>query len=216
MTHYTLEEWTDYARTLAPGVEYMHMRQHLEKCPECSKTVQLLESAAQLAALDRGFSPPAEVVAAAQSIFSPLPAEVFDALGSRLRRLAGILEWDSFRNAVPEGVRSLRPDSRHMVYRAGRYSIDLILDADPEADTIVVTGQLADDSAPAFIPGVVKTILISGRDVVASTKSTEWGEFSLQSGGNRNLTLLIPIEQSGECIELPVPWTDLASTEVNG
>jgi hypothetical protein len=212
--HYSPEQWIDFLRGLAPAAECASMRRHLEQCPECARDALLLENTLQLAAADRAYEPPREVVEAAENIFAPVPPAAVEGLGSRLRRLAGILEWDSFQNAVPGGVRSLRPDARHAIYRAGRYSIDIILDVDAESGAVVLTGQVADDSAPDSPTGVINPVLMAGRDVICGTRSGEWGEFSLQYRTNRDLTLLIPMEASGECIELPLQQG--SSSEVKG
>jgi len=216
MTHYSAGQYIDYARGLCPTTETTIMRQHLENCAKCFRLALQFENALQLAASDRAFTPPAELVAAAEDIFTPAHARNLKGLGSRLRSLAAVLEWDSFTDSMAEGVRSLRPDSRHMVYRAGRYSVDVLVEIDSESGGITVTGQVADDTNPTCMVGATRPVLLlSGEDVLSGTKSSKWGEFSLQSRGKRNLALWIPVEQTGECIELAIPDSDLSVLEMN-
>jgi hypothetical protein len=205
MNHYSLEQWIDFVRGLADFETYAQMLAHKATCPWCAGEVSILAEAVALSTTDRSYEPPAHLVEAAERIFSPVPPAMLDRLGSRFLRLAAQVEWDSFGGAVPEGVRSLRPGARHVVYRAGRYSIDLILDMDFESDVIELTGQVADETSPDFMPGILQPILFAGSEVVSTTASTESGEFSLQYRPGRELSLWIPMEVSGECIEVPLP-----------
>jgi len=209
MSHYTSEQWIDFARGLSPESEVAGMRHHLDLCAKCSRTALPFESAARLAASDRRFVPPAPLVATVERIFAPVKAENTHDSVLRLRRLAATLQWDSFGSALPEGVRSVGANSRHIVYLAGRYSVDLVVDTDAESETVTVTGQVANEAEPGRMPGILKPVLVSGVDFIFSTKSTKWGEFSMQSRGHRKLDLLIPLEQTGECIELPIPCSDV-------
>lgn len=204
MSHYSLEQLTDFVRGLAVPELFVAINSHVEGCGDCARDVSMLNEAVAISWLDRNFEPPPYLVDSAQNIFSPVPPAMVDSLGTRLKRLAAHLEWDSFGGVALAGVRSLRPGARHIVYRAGRYSIDVILDNDPESDVMVLTGQVADETAPDSKTGVLKPILLAGQEVISTTASTESGEFSIQYRPGRELSLWIPMEMSGECIEVPL------------
>lgn len=200
INHFDLTQWTDYVRGVAAPGSVKDMRRHLSDCVLCSLTVELLRRAAETARLDRSFEPPADVVEAAMRIF-PATTGVEWSVWTGLRRLTAGMTLNS--SAAPAaGVRSLRAASRHFVYKAGQYSVDLQLEKDPGVASFGMTGQIADETAPDIPIGNTRVVLLSGNRLLASTGTNEFGEFFLQYTPSTNLCLLVPIEETGEYIEL--------------
>ena len=204
MRHFTLAQWADQARGVAPPEVSAAMRVHLSGCGPCSQLFSAMSRAARAAEADRSFEPPAAAVSLAEQIFPPARRVVRGAWAG-LSRLAGELSWDSLSDAAPEGVRSARPDSRHLLYRAGAYSVDLVMENDPGSRTVTLSGQIADESLPDSPVARPGAVLLSGNKVIASTYGNEFGEFALHYSPGSNLRLRLPLEQSGKFVELPLP-----------
>ncbi len=206
MSHYDLTVWTDYARGLVSAEASAQMSRHLGQCTLCAYVANLLQRASETGAADRDFEPPVAVVAAAEGIFPGAVSQSAPAKSGRiwagLRQLAGELRQDSLEGAVPQGVRSLRPDSRHMTYQAGHYSVDLWFDSDPANSAMTVTGQIADETAPDVPMRDTKALLLAGNQLLASTTTTEFGEFSLRYKPGPTVRLFMPVERSGEYVEV--------------
>ena len=203
MDHFDLTQWTDYVRGVTPAGATREMAEHAGMCRSCSLILELLHRVAEVTAADRAFTPSADLVESAESIF-PAPGHVNRGLRAGLRRLRGQLAWNSAVDPMPAGVRSLRPDVRHYVYRAGRYSVDLLLDSDPGTSMVTMTGQIADESTPDTPFDKTKALLFSGKRMVASATTNEFGEFSIRYEPSGNLRLFLPVELTGEYVELPL------------
>lgn len=199
--HFDLGRWTDYVRGIPADDAAETMTHHLDECVLCSLTVELLKRADETARLDRSFEPPPEVVENAVRIF-PATTGVEWQVWAGLRRLVAGLVSSGVGEPATAGVRSLGAASRHVVYKAGQYSIDLQVDSDPDVSSVAMTGQIADSDAPDIPIGNTRVVLLSGGRLLASTGTNEFGEFSLQYKPSDDLCLLLPIEETGEYIEL--------------
>lgn len=196
MRHFELTQWADFVRGASSPEAETLLAAHLVQCPECYATAGMLRRVAQTAASDRRCEPPRHLVAAAESIF---PSRE---IPGSLKRLVASLSFDSLAGTLPVGVRSLRPESRHLVYRAGQYCVDILVDGNPAAKTLTLTGHVVSEADPGASLGPVKAIALSGQRVIASAMANDLGEFSLTSAYRRNLRLLVPLEAAGECVEL--------------
>ncbi len=205
MKHFELTQWADYVRgVLSPSANEL-LGAHLSECQECGDVANMLRRVSITATSDRQFEPPRYVVEAAENIFPSREIPV------GLRPVMGHLSFDSFAGAMPVGVRSLRPESRHLVYDAGVYSIDLLVDGDHAEKTLTLTGHVVNKNEPGANLGPVRAIALSSQRVVASAMANDLGEFSLTSAYRRNLRLLVPLEAAGECLELSLKSPKVSS-----
>jgi hypothetical protein len=177
------------------------MTRHREKCLVCAITVDLLSRAEGAAAADREFEPPAHLIEAVEKMF-PANADPAWRVWSDLRRIGADMVWNDSPEAAIAGVRSLRVESRHFVYKASHYSVDLQLDRDTNVTTIALTGQISDEAMPDIPVGNTRVILLLDGALVASAATNEFGEFFLQCEPSTGLRLLVPIEDAGEYIDL--------------
>ena len=220
MSHYDLTAWSDYVRGLLPQDTAGQMAQHAGECTLCAYNASLMARSAATGFADRRFEPPAKLVAAAEEILPsvrrPLiqPAGTPEPVGflAGLRRLPISLQWDSFDGLVPAGVRSLKSDSRHLAYRAGRYAVDLWLDTDPSASSVTLTGQIANARQPDMPMPDMKASLLNGNHVLATTTTTEFGEFSLRAMPGPGLRLIMPVEPTGEYLEVALNFPEVAES----
>jgi hypothetical protein len=155
--------------------------------------------------MDRLSAPPHRLVEAAEDIFSGPAWDVpSESMWAGLRRFIGELTWDSDSQPVPAGLRGARPDCRHSVFHAGRYSVDLRVDSEPGSTAVTLTGQIADEATPDAPVSDIRAVLLAGRRPIATVPVTPFGEFSLRCEPRRGLRLLIPLVSLGECVEVPL------------
>jgi hypothetical protein len=112
----------------------------------------------------------------------------------RSNKKRGFVEllFDSSTQPLLAGARSGALGSRQMLYRADPYQIDIQIEAKPEGDRLVVTGQLLDVSTPGIVGRDVKITLSNHRGNVVHTISNQFGEFSGEVENTGDLELSFP------------------------
>jgi hypothetical protein len=100
--------------------------------------------------------------------------------------------FDSFLQPLLAGARSGSLGARQMLYRADPYQIDIQIEAKPEGDRLIVTGQLLDVSTPGIVGRDVKITLSNHRGNVVHTVSNQFGEFSGEVENTGDLELSFP------------------------
>jgi len=103
------------------------------------------------------------------------------------------LLFDSFTQPARAGMRSSGMSIRQMLYRVESYQIDLQLEAHPERNLLVVTGQLLDVSQPEVVAHDVQVTLSDGGESVVKTMTNELGEFrgEVENSGDLDLSFLV-------------------------
>jgi hypothetical protein len=122
------------------------------------------------------------------------PAEAVDASCQPPTETGGLIEllFDSFSHAALGGIRSPGMSIRQMLYRAEPYQIDIQLEAQPERNRLIVTGQLLDVSDPEIVGRDVQVTLSDGRENVVRTMTNEFGEFRGDIENSGDLELSFP------------------------
>ena len=70
--HFSVQEWTDFARGLGDEAHRSAMHQHLSTgCAACGEFVATLQRFAPIVANEAQYEPPAEVVVRAEAVFQP-------------------------------------------------------------------------------------------------------------------------------------------------
>ena len=104
------------------------------------------------------------------------------------------LLFDSFSHRSPVGIRSDAMSVRAIVCRVEPYQIDFQLEAHPERNRLVVTGQLLDLTHPDIVASGFQVTLsnLCGADV--HTETNHFGEFrgELEDSGDLELSFLGP------------------------
>lgn len=173
MNHHDLGAWSDFVRGLVPSEDRPAMLAHLEVCAACRRTAAQLKQVADLADADRTLDPPVHLVRWARALFTtPRPAEGAAPLLARL-------VYDSWAAPATTGVRSGPHISRHALYEAGTFALDLRLEYQPGSSRVTLTGQLLDRQAPDRRVTDVVVQLERGRTEVAKTSCNQFGEFQL-------------------------------------
>lgn len=105
------------------------------------------------------------------------------------------LVFDSFRQSLPEGVRTVAPRARQLLYQAGKFTVDLRLDTGPDGAFLV--GQVMDSTRPDQGVADVPVTLFRSRTSVSKTVTNTLGEFQSELEDPNELRLSIAIDE--EC-----------------
>ena len=98
------------------------------------------------------------------------------------------------REPLPAGIRAQALPSRHALYEAGRYYLDLQLERQRASGSVTLVGQLADRHNPSAHTAV-PVWLLRHKSVVASTLCGRFGEFQLEYTPARDLRLCVPLRE---------------------
>ncbi len=174
MKHFTTKAWINFVNRVTSQKQQEAMQKHLGTgCKRCVDTVSLWQRVRNTAALEASYQPPAADVRIAKAAFA--------ALGRATQSTAkgGFIEvlFDSFRHPLVAGARSSNPGTRQMLYRADPYQIDIQIEAKPEGNRLMVTGQLLDVNNPGIVGRDVKITLSNHRGNVMHTITNQFGEF---------------------------------------
>ena len=99
------------------------------------------------------------------------------------------LLFDSFLQPVLEGVRSLSIGTRHMLYRADPFQIDLLIEPQVGGRSVVVTGQLLDLRHLEIVGHNLQVTLSNLRGRVVQTTTNQFGEFCQEIENTGSLEL---------------------------
>jgi len=191
MEHFTTELWIDFVNQAVDSRKNQLMAQHLKQgCKRCEETVSLWQRVRQSAASEANYRPSEDVVRVAKATFAGAGlAGQRKGTGSRIKVL-----FDSFLQPVVEGARSAATATRQMLYRADPFQIDIQVEAKPEGNRIVVTGQLLNLSSPAIIGEGARIVLSNMRGHVVHAVTNQFGEFSgeIENSGDLQMTFASP------------------------
>ena len=96
MTHYSSQQWIDFARSLASPQDTEAMTSHLKSgCESCAKEKAVWSKLAGFAKTETEFEPPAHIVNAAKAL---MQAPKREKAGLRIREIAHLV-FDSFSDA---------------------------------------------------------------------------------------------------------------------
>jgi hypothetical protein len=198
MKHFSIWQWTDYVRGLGEGVDRSAMETHLSsRCPRCQRTVNVLRGVAVTARGEAGYEPPEHAIRYAQAIYSLYRPEK-----ASFPRLVARLVHDSVREPLPAGMRGQDRLSRHALYEAGSYCLDLQLERQRTSGLVTLIGQLADRNKPATSTADVPVWLMERKSLVASTLCNRFGEFQLEYAPGRHLRLHLPLGAARKRLEV--------------
>jgi hypothetical protein len=153
-------------------------------------TAELCQRVAYAAVVEPGHQPTVEKVRFVKATFA------LASLTGKRQKTDGLIRllYDSFSQPVTAGIRSAPRRIRQMLYRAEPYQIDLHIELRPEANRLVVTGQLLDISRPEMVGRDVQVMVSDGRESIVTTVTNQFGEFraEVENSGDLELSLLSP------------------------
>lgn len=199
MKHYSLSQWTDFARRVTTAAESEQMQNHLNDCPRCRSVVTTFESIADFAKRESSYTPSNESVRIAQSYFAPMKV----ALSSAKQFMVGSLTFDSLRTAPAEGFRGLQEAPRQLLYISGNTVVDLRIEADPSSNRMELGGQVLSSHKSLEDFQAVNVSLLSGSETLATTATNQFGEFHLSLNATKHLQLLFELQTGTLAVQVP-------------
>ncbi len=107
--------------------------------------------------------------------------------------------FDSFLHTRFVGIRSVGKRIRQMLFRAGPYQVDVLIEAIPDAARLAVTGQLLNASDPEMVARETQVTLSNRRGKLLHLVTNEFGEFRGEIENSGDLELMLP-SQGGKPI----------------
>jgi len=196
--HFSLEEWVDFARGQTEPEQRERMQAHLDRgCRSCAQIVELWRTVLDVARREKRFQLPQNDLRLALALFAAFPPE--RATGKKL--LVGSL-LDCSRPAVAGARRS--DTASHSRFMFQREDLFLDLQFQIEAHSVSMIGQILDPTAAESKYRSTTVKLMRERDVVAQTTTNDFGEFRLEYRVQKNLLLVIELEEQSHLIT-PLP-----------
>src|SRR5690348_2236814 len=172
MKHVTIEDGIDYANQALPTARRLEIEEHLKTCVRCAKAISRWQRVRQDATVEADYQPPPEAVRIAKAAFVALEL----ALRREPRSSPVQVVFDSLLQPL-EGLRSTGGGTRHVLYRADPFQIDLQLELQPAEKRVVVTGQLLGLRDPQIIGRNVGIVLANQHGGMVRTVTNQFGEF---------------------------------------
>jgi hypothetical protein len=188
MKHFTTEEWIDFVIQVTSPKQREAMKKHLGTgCKQCEKTMALWQKLHNAAAMEASYQPPAAEVRLAKAAYAAVGA-------AQRKEKSGLVElmFDSFLQPMLAGARSGGLGTRQMLYRADPYQIDIQIEAKPEGNRLMVTGQLLDVSSPGVVGREIQITLSNHRGSVVHAITNQFGEFRGEVENTGDLELSFP------------------------
>jgi hypothetical protein len=214
MKHFDISLWTDFARGLGQDEERVAMEAHLGSgCIRCQDTLDLMKRVVQATRVDSRYEAPEHVVRCAKAMGSLLlPPR------SGLSRLIGRLVGDTLPDIALAGMRSDSRISRHALFEAGNFYVDVRLEQERGAPRATLIGQLTNREDPDSALAEAPVILLARKDIIGYAVYNRFGEFHMDYPPANNLSLCIALDPSGNRIELSLKQlaADLPAPVDNG
>jgi hypothetical protein len=189
MKHFSTEEWIDYVNLVSPAKQQEVMNKHLSSgCKRCTEAVSLWQKVHNTAASEAAYQPPVADVRIAKAAFTAARQASYPKEKSSYIEVL----FDSFLQPMVAGARSSGLGVRQMLYRADPYQIDIQIEAKPEGNRLMVTGQLLDVSTPGIVGRDVKITLSNHGGSVIHTVTNQFGEFRGEIENTGDLELSFP------------------------
>jgi hypothetical protein len=153
------------------------------------ETVALWQKLHNTGAMEVSYQPPVSQVRLAKAAFATAGR------AKQRNEMSSFAEvmFDSFLQPLLAGARSSGGlGTRQMLYRADPYQIDIQIEAKPEGNRLMVTGQLLDVSSPGVAGRDVKITLSNHRGNVVHTVTNQFGEFRSEIENTGDLELSFP------------------------
>jgi hypothetical protein len=189
--HYSLEEWSDFARNRAPTPSATQMQRHLDEgCAVCGRVLEMWRSVLEVAGREVDFQVPESGTQRAKTFYRIAWPERADSLPLRFARLV----FSSSAEPLREGVRSGEVSTCHLLFDEGTYVIDLHVKPETERKLVSLAGQILDRAhSERVYENSIVTVLRRDEEL-ARTATNEFGEFHLEFGPGDNVMLTVRLE----------------------
>jgi predicted anti-sigma-YlaC factor YlaD len=186
MKHFTAEDEIDFANEVLPATRKRTLEEHLKGCKRCTNAVSQWRQVQKSAAADANYQPPPEALRIAKAAFAGLQLALRGETDSSIE-----VVFDSLLQTSVEGFRSAGGGAtRHVLYRADPFQIDLQVELQPGDKRVVVTGQLLGSRDPQIAGRDVTLILANMRGRVVRAVTNQFGEFRAEIENSGDLALV--------------------------
>jgi hypothetical protein len=151
----------------------MAYENHLSACKECHDLSQEFQLLVTRLRNDSMFEPPTDLVQWGINLFQPVAQ--LEPVGA-LKKLIGLLVFDSFDQPMLAGVRRVGAPPRQLLFRAGEVDVDVKIESMEANNRITLVGQVLSNAEKFFDNTPVK--LESHGIVRYKTRTNLVGEFS--------------------------------------
>jgi hypothetical protein len=173
----SIEQLVAFARNELLDNTTENIRAHLDAgCEPCGHWLNQLQKLLPVVATRSLIAPPGWLVQQARTLFNRQKPE---SCGGFLKRIMALLVIDSFAEERLLGFRGTGPMSRHMLYRAGDYDVDLLIDRSEQRQSVDIIGQCIPLSKNLTTVVEADVHLLKGVQMALATKINEFGEFIL-------------------------------------
>src|SRR6185312_3940455 len=205
--HFDITEWADYVRNTDSRDQHKLMQAHLQGgCSKCEKIKALLSKFAAVCSREASYQIPRAAEQQVKALISLAKAPRH----SPLQRLWATLVYDSVNDPQPVGVRGTHQINRQVLFHAGDYSVDLRFEHEKGSASMVLVGQIANQKMPEQLMSNLPVILLAGEREVSRSISNSFGEFQMEYVPESDLRLLVPLESTGQELEVVLGKTNQA------
>jgi predicted anti-sigma-YlaC factor YlaD len=185
MKHFTIEDEIDFVNEVLPATRKLTLEEHLKACKRCTKAVSQWRQVRKSAAAEANYQLPPEALRIAKAAFAGLQLALRGQTDSSIK-----VVFDSLLQPSVEGFRSAGRGTRHVLYRADPFQIDLQIELQPGDKRVVVTGQLLGSRDPQIVGRDVALILANMHGGVVRTVTNQFGEFRAEIENSGDLSLV--------------------------
>jgi hypothetical protein len=134
----------------------------------------------------------------ARSIWQKTAQRVEDGI-----RIPAELIYDSSLAPTPVGLRATMETGCRVLYRAGDYSLDFVVEQAPWPSRISVVGQILRLNSEEQMSNI-RVTLKWGTTTMAETLSNQFGEFHLECEQRKHVALCVHLEPYARFIDVPL------------
>ena len=198
MNHFDITQWTDFARGVTPAADRGVMEAHVVSgCARCRETLNLVKRVVESARIDNAYDPPEHVVRCAKALSALLSPR-----RSNVSTLIARLVYGGFGELAPAGMRAEDRVSRHGVYEAGDFSVDVRVEQEKGSSLATLVGQLSNRVDPDSSMAEAPVLLMARKDIIAHTLYNRFGEFQMDYPPAPDLRLRVALAPPGKRLEL--------------
>lgn len=197
MKHYSAEQWADFIREVTPFEEGTAMEVHLSGgCSNCLRQVSVWRKVREVAAREAAYTPPESAVRVARSLQVARRPRSVTTLGTMLAELI----WDSRREFVLAGVRTLNASPQQMLYRVGEFAIDIRIEPVAGSQRFVVLGQVLNAARPGEHVRDVPVAVEREDRAVGQGRTNHHGEFRVEFEGGSHVRVRVVLENEADIV----------------
>src|SRR5260370_3688240 len=175
MKHFKAEEWRDSMNHVVSKDPRKTMPKHRGTGSYRNvETLALWQRVANTAASQANYQPAEARVRVVKAAFA------IAGLAAKRQETDGLIQllFDSALQPVLAGTRSAAMRVRQMLYRAEPYQIDLPIEALPQGNRLVVSGQLLDLTHPELVARTLQLTLSDQRKNIVGTGTNRFVKFA--------------------------------------